>query len=442
VTSPRPGLDLPDFFRVRQRFEGPRVEDAGKAVREALEPLALGTRVRRGETVAITAGSRGIANLTLVLAEIVRHLRSLGAEPFIVPAMGSHGGGTAEGQLRILSSYGIDEKSCGCNIRSSMEVVRVCDSKLGFPVLFDRSAFEADHLVVCNRVKPHTLFSGPIESGLLKMLIIGLGKRDGAAVYHRAILEHGYAPVLEDAGNELLARCGVLAGVALVERGDDQTAWVEALPPERFFSDEPRLLEMARRWMPHLPFSDVDLLLIDEIGKNVSGSGLDTNVVGRKSCLHRAAPDRPIRVRFIAVRSLTRATLGNAVGLGAAEFCRSRVLREMDAAVTRLNALTAGDLTAAMLPLDYETDAEILEAALPMIGLRPPAQARILWIRNTLELGEVECSRPLLEEAGQRADLEVVSGIRPLPLDRDGNLPDRIAFESEEERARDLSSPS
>ncbi len=432
MTPPRPGPALPDFFRVRQRFEGPRVEDVPAAVRETLESLDLGTRVRRGETVAITAGSRGIANMTLVLTEIVRHLRSLGAEPFIVPAMASHGGGTAEGQLRILSSYGITEESCGCPIRSSMEVVRVCDSKLGFPVFFDRNAFEANHVVLCNRVKPHTLFSGPIESGLLKMLMIGLGKRNGAALYHRAILEHGYAAVLEDAGKELLARCGVLAGVALIERGDDQTARIEALPPERFFSDEPRLLEMARRWMPHLPFSDLDLLLIDEIGKNVSGSGLDTNVVGRKSSLHRAAADEPIRVRFIAVRSLTRATLGNAVGIGAAEFCRSRVLREMDSAVTRLNALTAGDLTAAMLPLDYETDAEILDAALPMIGLRPPAEARILWIRNTLQLAEVECSSVLFEEAGRRPDLEVASELRPLPLDRDGNLPDRMAFDREE----------
>jgi hypothetical protein len=432
MAPPRPDLALPDFFRVRQRFEGPRVEDVPAAVRDALGSLDLGARVRSGETVAIAIGSRGIANQTLVLAEIVRHLRSLGAEPFIVPAMGSHGGGTAEGQRRILSSYGITEESCGCPIRASMEVVRVFDSKLGFPALFDRNAFEANHVVVCNRVKPHTLYSGSIQSGLLKMLMIGLGKRDGAATYHRAILEHGFRAVLEDVSTKLLERCGVLAGVALIERGDDQTAWIEALPPERFFSDEPRLLEMAGRWMPHLPFSDLDLLLVDEIGKNVSGSGLDVNVVGRKSSLHRAAENEPIRVRFIAVRSLTPATLGNAVGLGVTEFCRSRVLREMDGAATRLNALTAGDLTAAMLPLDYETDAEILEAALPMIGLRPPAEARILWIRNTLQLGEVACSAPLLEEAVRRPELEVASELHPLPLDRDGNLPDRIAFDLEE----------
>jgi hypothetical protein len=435
MTSPQAGKTLPDFFRVQQRFEGPRVEDVPAAVRETLGSLNLGSRIRRGETVAVGVGSRGIANLARVVEGIVRHLRSLDAEPFIVPAMASHGGGTAEGQLRILSSYGITEESCGCPIRGSMEVVRVSDSKLGFPVLFDRNAFEADHVVVCNRVKPHTLFSGPIESGLLKMLMIGLGKRDGAGLYHRAILEHGYSAVLENVGAELLARCGVLAGLALIERGDDQTAHVEALPPERFFSDEPRLLEMARRWMPHLPFSELDLLLIDEIGKNVSGSGLDTNVVGRKSSLHHAAADEAIRVRFIAVRSLTQATHGNAVGIGAAEFCRSRVLREMDTAATRLNALTAGDLTAAMLPLDYETDAEILEAALPMIGLRQPAEARILWIRNTLQLTEAECSSVLLEEAGRRPDLEVASELRPLPLDPEGNLPDRIAFSGEEKNA-------
>jgi hypothetical protein len=432
MTKAHMDLALPDFFRVRQRFEGPVVEDVSASVRQTLESLRLETRVRSGETVAIATGSRGIANQPQVLAEIVRHLRALGAEPFIVPAMGSHGGGTAEGQQRILSSYGISEESCGCPIRSCMEVVRVCDSKLGFPVLFDRNAFEADHVVVCNRVKPHTLYSSSIQSGLLKMLMIGLGKREGAATFHRAILEHGFRAVLEDVGPKLLERCGVLAGVALVERGDDRTAWIEALPPERFFSDEPRLLEMANRWMPKLPFSDVDLLLIDEIGKNVSGSGLDVNVVGRKSSLHHAAEDQPVRIRFIAVRSLTRATLGNAVGLGIAEFCRSRVLREMDTAATRLNALTAGDLTAAMLPLDYETDSEILDAALPMIGLRPPAEARILWIRNTLQLAEVACSAPLFDEAVRRPELEVISELRPLPLGDDGNLPDRIAFDFED----------
>ena len=431
MVTPLPELALPDFFRVRQRFEGPLVKDVSTSVRETLESLRLETRVRSGETVAVATGSRGIANLTVVLAGIVRHLRSLGAEPFILPAMGSHGGGTAEGQERILSSYGVSEESCGCPIRSSMEVVRVCDSKLGFPVLLDRNAFEADHVVVCNRVKPHTLYSGSIQSGLLKMLMIGLGKRDGAATYHRAILEHGFRAVLEDVGPTLLERGGVLAGIALVERGDDRTAWIEALPSGRFFSDEPRLLEMATRWMPKLPFSDVDLLLIDEIGKNVSGSGLDVNVVGRKSSLHHAAENEPVRVRFIAVRSLTRATLGNAVGLGVAEFCRSRVLREMDTAATRLNALTAGDLTAAMLPLDYETDAEILDAALPMIGLRPPGDARILWIRNTLQLAEAVCSAPLLEAAVRRPELEIASDLQPLPLGNDGNLPDLIAFDLE-----------
>jgi hypothetical protein len=191
---------------------------------------------------------------------------------------------------------------------------------------------------------------------------------------------------------------------------------------------------MAARWMPHLPFREVDLLLIDEIGKNVSGSGLDVNVVGRKSSLHHAAKDEPTRVRFIAVRSLTPETLGNAVGVGLAEFCRSRVLREMDCAATRLNALTAGDLVAAMLPLDYETDAEIIAAALPMLGLRSPEEARILWIRNTLQLAEAECSAAFLEDAKGSENLEVVSGLRPLPFDGQGNLPDRIAFGGEERR--------
>ncbi len=430
MSTPAPtSLRLPEFFRLRQHFEGPRAEDVAAEVERGLSSLDLGARVRPGESVAIGAGSRGIANLQAALGAIVAHLRGLGAEPFIVPAMGSHGGGTAEGQRRVLESYGITEAACGCPVRASMEVVRVAESKLGFPILTDRLASEADHVVVCNRVKPHTLFSGPVESGLLKMLVIGLGKAEGAALAHRAILEHGFAPVIESASAELLERGNVLAGVALDERGDDETALVEALAPEDFHAEEARLLDQARAWMPRLPFADVDLLLIDEIGKDVSGAGLDTNVVGRKVSLHRADPEEPVRVRWIAVRGLTRSTHGNAVGLGSAEFCRSRVVREMDVAATRLNALTAGDLPAAMLPIDFETDREILAAALPLIGLRPPEEARILRIRNTLELVEVECSTVLQPEARRRPDLEILGEPHALAFDAEGNLDDRLGFE-------------
>ncbi len=413
----------PQIFRVRQKFQTPAVKDVAAEVEAQLTRLGLGRRVRPGQSVAIGAGSRGIANFPVILRAIVDHLKGLGARPFVVPAMGSHGGGTAEGQLGVLHSYGITEASLGCPIRSSMETVVVCQTAEGFPVYFDRHAFEADHVVVCNRVKPHTRFVGDIESGLMKMLLIGLGKCQGATVYHRAIQDYSFSQIIRSVAGEVIRRCRILAGLAIVENARDQTALVEAVAPEDFERREKELLKLAREWMPRLPFSHVDVLLIDQIGKEISGTGLDTNVVGRKFNDHQAVEGEYPKVKVIAIRGLTEATHGNAVGLGLTEFCKSQLLRETDLQTTRLNAITAGHIAGAMLPLDYETDREILDLALGTIGLVEPAQAKLLWIKNTLELEELECSAAYLEEARQRDDLEVLTPLRNLPLDAVGNLP-------------------
>jgi hypothetical protein len=257
------------------------------------------------------------------------------------------------------------------------------------------------------------------------MLLIGLGKAIGAATCHRAVMEHGWDAVVHDAAPLLLER-NVLAGVAIVERSDERTARVEVLAPDRWLADEPGLLDDARRLLPRLPFVDVDLLLLDRIGKNISGAGLDTNVVHRKDVLHPPTFVRHGLIKLIAVRGLTPETHGNAIGIGLAELCRTRVLREMDVHATRLNALTAGDHMAAMLPLDYETDREMIETAMPLIGLRKPADARIVWARDTLHLEEVCCSTALLPEIDVRDDLEVVGAPFDLPFDADGNLPDDL----------------
>ena len=417
---------FPRMARVRQRISGPVVADVPAEVRAGLGTLDLGTPVRPGHTVAITAGSRGITDVVPALRAIVDHARQLGAEPFVVPAMGSHGGATAEGQQAILRGYGMTEEALGCPVRATMDVVEVGRSALGFPLWQDRLAAEADHLVVCNRVKPHTLFAGPVESGLVKMLLIGLGKAVGAAEVHRAIMEHGWDAVVADALPRLLDRPNLLAGVALVERGDERTARVAVMAPDRWLHEEPRLLTEARALMPRLPVDDLDLLLLDRIGKDISGAGLDTNVVGRKDHAHPATFVKHGRVRLIAVRGLTAATNGNAVGIGLAELCRSRVLREMDVATTRLNAITAGDLVGAMLPLDLETDREILTTALTLAGLRPPAETRVVWARDTLHLEEVLVSEALCAELEGRADLDVVGDLIPLPFDGSGNLPDDL----------------
>ena len=415
--------DFPKVFRVRQHFPAPRVEDvAGEVVRQ-LNRVRLSERVRAGQSVAITAGSRGIANYLQILRAAVDYFRQLGAEPFLVPAMGSHGGGTAEGQAALLASYGIRPETVGCPIHSSMETVLVCQTRLGFPVYFDRHAFQADHVLVVNRIKPHTRFVGPIESGLIKMLLIGLGKAEGARVYHAAIEDYSFAEIIQAVAQEVLSRCRILAGLAIVENAYDQTALVEAVRPEEFAQREKQLLALARQWMARLPFDEVDLLLVDEIGKEISGTGMDTNVIGRKFDDHKAVEGERPRIKRIAVRRLSEATHGNAVGLGMAEFCRSQILQQMDVAATRLNALTANHITAAMLPLDYPTDRQMLEVALGTIGLRPPEEARLLWIQNTLQLAEVECGAAYWTEAQTRPDLEILTPPRPLPWDAEGNLP-------------------
>ena len=416
--------DHPTVFRVRQTFEAPRVADVAAEVHAQLSRLDLARRVVSGQSVAITAGSRGVANVGPSLAAVVGHLKALGARPFVVPAMGSHGGGTAEGQRQVIESYGVTEAAVGCPIRAGMETVVVCRTAEGIPVHFDRYAFEADHVVVVNRVKPHTRFVGDIESGLMKMMLIGLGKCEGAKVYHRAIQDYSFGQIIRSVAGEVLARCHIAAGLAIVENALDQTALIEGVPPEQFESREKELLVLAKQWMGTLPFDRADVLLIDEIGKNISGTGLDTNVVGRKFNDHHAVEGELPKVKTIALRGLTPETHGNAVGFGIAEFCKSQLVRETDMAATRLNAIVASHVSAAMPPLDYETDREMLSTALGTVGLVEPDAARLLWIHNTLELAEVECAAAYLEEARRRADLEVLTGLRDLPFDAQGNLPD------------------
>ncbi len=380
-------------------------------------------KIQPGETVAISAGSRGIANIHIIIKAVADHLGSIDARPFIVPAMGSHGGGTAEGQQGIIEGYGITEEFCNCPIKASMETVIVCDANEGFPVHFDKHAYGADHVIVVGRVKPHTNFSGDIESGLMKMMLIGLGKHAGAKIYHRAIADFDFGQIVRSVAREVLAKCGIVAGLAIVENSYDETARIEAIAPENFEEREKELLLLAKKWMPKLPFDAADILVLDEIGKDISGSGMDTNVVGRKYHDHQAAEGETPRIKNIVVRGLTPATHGNASGIGMAEFCRTKLVQEMDARITRINCITGGHSTGAMVPLDYETDREILDVALVSIGLTEPPDARFLWARNTLDVAEVICSDTYLQEAQQRDDLEVLSEPQPMPFGEDGNLP-------------------
>jgi hypothetical protein len=257
----------------------------------------------------------------------------------------------------------------------------------------------------------------------MKMMLIGLGKHEGAKVYHRAIHDYSFAQIVRSVAGRVLESCRIVAGIAIVENGYDETAYIVGVQPQEFESREKELLATAKKLMPRLPFDRVDLLMIDEIGKDISGTGMDTNVVGRKYHAHSAARNEFPKVKQIYIRGLTEATHGNASGIGLAEFCSRRALEQTDQEKTRINCLTAGHMSAAMMPLDFPSDRAVLDAALPIIGLTEPVDTKILWIRNTLDLREVECSAAYLAEARERKDLTIESDVREMPFDGSGNLP-------------------
>lgn len=416
-------MRYPRILRLRQQFERPCVENVAAMVRREMEKLDLGRTIKPGHSVALTAGSRGIANIPLVLRAVAESLRELGAKPFLIPAMGSHGGGTAEGQRHVLESYGITEEFVGAPIRASMEVISLGSTPEGFPVVLDRYASEADHIGVVARIKPHTAYHGPIESGLMKMMMIGLGKHAGAIQYHRLLLEYSYDQVVRSVGKLIRAKAPIAFGLALVENAYDETALVEAVAPAEFEEREEQLLVLARRWLPRLPFPQADLLIVDEIGKDISGSGMDTNVVGRKRAFRGQTPENQPQMRHIFVRGLSARTHGNAAGIGLADFTTIRLIKAMDYKSTVINCLTAGYPDGANLPVHFDTDREVIDAALAIMGTRTPQEARLIRIRNTLCLEEVEVSEACLAEGNGSSHFAICKPAALLAFDAAGNLP-------------------
>jgi hypothetical protein len=334
--------------------------------------------------------------------------------------MGSHGAATAEGQLEILGHYGITEGAMGCPLKASMDVVQAGEA-LGLPVWCDRIASEADWIGVVNRVKPHTDFKGSIESGLFKMMTIGLGKYQGAAQYHRANVNHGYETVITAVGREMLAKARIGFGLGIVENGYDETARVEAFNAEDLEAGERRLLKHAREWMARLPFGHIDVLVVEEIGKNISGSGMDTNVIGRPSNPHEPFPNDP-KILWIVALDLTEDSGGNATGIGNADFTTRRLAEKIDWKKTAINCLTACAPNGAKLPLTFDTDHQAVDSALNCIGLTPPERARVIRIKNTLMLGEIECSEAYLPDIKKRGDLEIVGEAQPFGFDAAGQI--------------------
>ena len=406
------------MLRVRQTFPRARLGDIPAGVRSALSAARL--PVKRGDTVAVGAGSRGIANIDVIVKAVVDWLKELGARPFVFPAMGSHGGATVEGQRGVLAHYGITEATMGCEIRATMDVVQAGEA-LGLPVWLDTIASEADWIGLANRVKPHTDFKGSIESGLFKMMTIGLGKYKGATQYHRANVNHGYETVITAVGREMLTKARIGFGLGIVENGYDETAKVEAFNAADLEAGERRLLKDAREWMARLPFSPIDVLVVEEIGKNISGAGMDTNVIGRPSNPHEPFPADP-KILWIVALDMTEESGGNATGIGNADFTTRRLAEKIDWKPTAINCLTACAPNGAKLPLVFDSDREAVENALNCIGLTKPEQARVIRIKNTLVLGEIECSEVFQPEIAKRPDLVVVGEGRPLAFDAAGQI--------------------
>ena len=415
-------MSFPRMIRVRQKFDATRVLDIPAEVHSQLASLKLGSKIQSGQTVAITAGSRGIAHIDQIIRAAVDHVKSLGAIPFIVPAMGSHGGGTAAGQTQILEHYGITPEKMGCELRASMETVIVDRTPQGIPVHFDKHASQADHVLIVGRIKPHTGFVGDVESGLHKMMLIGLGKHEGAKIYHRAIADYSFMEIIMAVGASVIQKCRVVGGIGIVENAYDETALIEAVPPEQFLSRETELLKLAIRWLPRLPFNYCDLLIVDRIGKNISGTGLDTNVVGRKYNDHAATERDNVRCKRIFVRGLTEETHGNATGIGLSEFTNQRTADAIDRKITAINCITGLHPTAAMIPIAFDTDREVISNALHTCGLVEPPQSKVIQIPDTLHLAEVLVSEAYLPEFAGRTDLEKLSEPTEMAFDARGDL--------------------
>lgn len=400
---------LPQLYRVRQLWDTAPLADIPGTVRAELGRIGLRAQIRPGMRVAVTAGSRGIRDVVAVTRAAVGWLREAGAEPFLVPAMGSHGGATAAGQVKMLASLGITEESVGCPIQATMEVVQVGAIPDGTPVFLDRFAAEADGILAINRVKTHTSFDGPIESGLAKMCAVGLGKRQGAETVHRTAV-YGLKVQMLPMARVVVEQGKVLAGIAILEDAREQTAEIVALPPEQIGGPgEAELLAKSKVMMARLPFDQIDVLVVDALGKNISGTGMDTNVIGRLPIPGEPPPERPV-INVIVVLDLTDETQGNANGIGLADITTMKLAAKVDFRTTYINVLTAGlvGLCKGGLPITLPTAHDAIATAVKVCGQADPANARLVRIPNTLHLEELLVSAALLPEVRANPALELV----------------------------------
>ncbi|GGJ05767.1 hypothetical protein GCM10008995_14450 [Halobellus salinus] len=404
VDATLPEVTFPTFARVSYDPETPEIDDVRAATHDAVASLPL-SEVPAGGTVAVGLGSRGIHDIKPIAETVITDLSAAGYDPVVVPAMGSHGGSTAAGQRRTLAALGLTEDALGCPVDARMDAEAVGTTDRGHGVPVATAALEADGIVVVNRVKPHTNFSGRVESGVSKMLTVGLGKRAGARSFHEAALTHGYVDTIERALGVVRDNAPVIGGVAVVENVRDRTAHVEGIPAVDLPDAEAALLERATEYLPTLPFDDLDALVVEQIGKDVSGSGMDTNVIGRYGVVNAADPPTPDIDRIIAL-GLTDATHGNGHGIGLADVTTAEVAAELDLDQMYTNALTSGSLSRSSIPVVLPSDRHALRAAVATAGDYDPDEARIAWARDTAHLSSFRVSEALLGEVDDAVTVE------------------------------------
>ncbi|GGL38955.1 hypothetical protein GCM10009037_23270 [Halarchaeum grantii] len=398
--------DFPRFAFAERHRDPPRVDDVAAATRDAIDAIPALESLDDGADVAVTMGSRGIHDMPELVATAVDELRERGLEPFVLPAMGSHGGATAEGQREVLAEYGVTEDSLGCEIRASMAVESVAEDDEGRPVPASTVALDADAVLLANRVKLHTDFRGDVESGLAKMAVVGLGKQRGAEEMHNAAISRGLETVIRERAALLFEETPVVGGIALLDNARERAARIEGVPADEILDREPELLEASADLFAGLPVDDLDLLVVDELGKDVSGSGMDTNVIGRYRYAGEEEPDTP-DIGRIYVRGLTLASHGNAIGMGLADFAHEQLLADVDLADTYTNAATSGEPARVFVPVVTPSDRATLELAYSMLGVKDPADLRIAYIENTLEPDALYVSEPVAADLDARDDTTV-----------------------------------
>jgi hypothetical protein len=418
LTEMMKDVRVPRMVRVKQHFPSHALPDVSRAVHEAVE--AKRTLIRKGARIAVAVGSRGVNHLPEIVRATIDRLKANGAEPFIVPAMGSHGGATAEGQREVLEALGVTENAVGAPIRSSMEVVTLGVLPNGLPVYMDKYAYEADGIVVINRIKPHTAFRGPYESGLLKMITIGLGKQKGAESCHAYSFKY-MAENIPAMAKVSIAKAPILFGVGVIEDAYDQTAKVVCLTPEEILEQEPRLLQEAKDMMPKILVDPIDVLIIDEIGKDISGDGMDPNITGRYPTPY--AHGGPEVSKMVVLR-LTERTHGNANGIGTADFTTAACFAQIDPIKAYVNGLTSTVVGPVKLPMTLPNDRLAIQAAIKTSNCMDHSRLRVVRIKNTLKLSVIYVSETILPVVKQTPGMEVISEPAEFPFDIQGNLTD------------------